>query len=67
VHGSRLGREHRSVATHLIEDHSVDPAWIASATDGAVHGKHDGLHRQTWAYAADLPHPRIRKDGHDGL
>lgn len=66
VHGTRLGREHRSVAAHLVEDHAIDSAWVDSASDAAVHGKHDGLHKRTWAYAADLPHPLTRKDGPDG-
>lgn len=57
THGSKLGREHTSVRHHLAEDHGIDPDWTASATDGAIHGKHDGLHNCTWAYGYDLPHP----------
>jgi hypothetical protein len=56
AHGSRLGREHRSVRMHLVEDHAVEPGWAENASDGAVHGKHDGLHHHVWAYEADLPH-----------
>lgn len=56
-HGSRLGRDHASVRKHLIEDHDADPDWAASASDGAVHGKHDGLHNCTWACDYDLRHP----------
>jgi len=57
LHGSKLGREHTSVRQHLTEDHGIDLDWTASATDGAIHGKHDGLHNCTWAYSYDLPHP----------
>jgi hypothetical protein len=56
VHGSRLGREHLSVRTHLLEDHGVDRQDIADASDGALHGLHDGKHATTWAYSKDLPH-----------
>lgn len=57
IHGSRLGREHRSIRQHLIEDHGADPAEVAARSDGAVLGAHDGAHGRAWAYAADLPHP----------
>lgn len=57
VHGTHLGRDHRSVRQHLAEDHGTDPGWLECASDGAVHGRHDGLHGRTWAYAEDLPHP----------
>jgi hypothetical protein len=57
-HGSRLGRKHSSVRQHLIEDHpGIDPNWARDASDGAIHGKHDGLHNCTWACDYDLPHP----------
>ena len=56
-HGSRLSREHTSVRRHLTEDHDIDADWAASASDGAVHGKHDGLHYCIWACDYDLPHP----------
>lgn len=56
THGSRLGREHRSLRQHLVEDHGTDPGWVLLDNDAAVHGKHDGMHRTTWAYAFDLPH-----------
>lgn len=39
------------------EDHNIDPSWTASASDGAIHGKRDGLHNCTWACDYDLPHP----------
>lgn len=58
IHG-RLGAEHRSVRQHLIEEHGSDPGWAGDASDGAIHGKHDGLHGTTWAYAHDLPHGKI--------
>lgn len=57
THGSRLGREHRSTRQHLIEDHGVSPDQVAAWSDGAIHGHHDGVHRETWAYAYDLVHP----------
>jgi hypothetical protein len=56
IHGSRLGRDHASVRMHLAEDHGTDPGWLECASDGAVHGRHDGQHGVTWAYAKDLPH-----------
>lgn len=56
VHGSRLGRKHRSLRTHLAEDHGMDNAWLRDQSAGGLHGKHDGIHRTTWAYAYDLPH-----------
>lgn len=57
THGTRLGREHRSVRQHLIEDHGENPAKVERWSDGAVHGAHDGAHGATWAYAQNLPHP----------
>lgn len=57
THGTRLGREHRDVRVHLVEDHGVPQEQIDGWSDGAVHGHHDGVHRKTWAYADDLPHP----------
>jgi hypothetical protein len=56
VHGSRLGREHNSLHAHMAEDHETEPGWLEVASDAAVHGKHDGQHHETWAYALDLPH-----------
>ncbi|MGK5677544.1 hypothetical protein [Actinoplanes sp. URMC 104] len=56
VHGSQLGRGHRSLEQHLVEDHGRDADEIAVMSDGAMHGWHDGVHGQTWAYAQDLPH-----------
>jgi diadenosine tetraphosphate (Ap4A) HIT family hydrolase len=56
THGTRLGREHRSVRRHLVEDHGVDQAQVDAWSDGAVHGHHDGVHGKTWAYADNLPH-----------
>jgi hypothetical protein len=56
TYGTRLGREHRSVRQHVVEDHDADPGWAEFSTDGALHGYHDGRHRTTWAYAYDLPH-----------
>ncbi len=56
VHGTRLGREHRSVRMHLVEDHEVEPGFAECASDGAIHGLHDGRHHEVWAYALDLPH-----------
>jgi hypothetical protein len=57
THGTRLGRAHRSVRQHLIEDHGVSQDQVDAWSDGAVHGHHDGVHRTTWAYAEDLAHP----------
>jgi hypothetical protein len=57
VHGTRLGREHRSLDVHLVEDHGADPDEVAKLSDGGAHGDHDGRHGETWAYAKDLPHP----------
>lgn len=57
THGTRLGRDHRSVRRHLVEDHSVDQDQVDAWSDGAVHGHHDGVHGRTWAYAEDLEHP----------
>lgn len=57
THGTRLGREHRSVRQHLIEDHGENPVKVEQWSDGAVHGAHDGAHGVTWAYAQNLPHP----------
>lgn len=57
THGTRLGRDHRSVRQHLVEDHGVSQAQADAWSDGAVHGHHDGVHRDTWAYAHDLVHP----------
>lgn len=57
THGTRLGREHRSVRIHLVEDHGVTQDQVDAWSDGAVHGHHDGVHRTTWAYANDLDHP----------
>ncbi len=56
THGTGLGRDHKSVRMHLAEDHDADPGWLECASDGAVHGMHDGIHGEVWAYAADLPH-----------
>lgn len=56
VHGSRFGRKHRSLRKHLHEDHGVPWQSALGLSDGGAHGRHDGLHRQTWAYAKDLPH-----------
>jgi len=41
----------------MAEDHETEPGWLEVASDAAVHGKHDGQHHETWAYALDLPHP----------
>jgi hypothetical protein len=57
IHGSQLGRGHRDVGRHLVEDHGVAQDLVDSWSDGAVHGHHDGVHRTTWAYAANLTHP----------
>lgn len=57
IHGTRLGREHRSVRTHLVEDHRVDPGWVENASDAQIHGKHDGQHSKTFADSLNLPHP----------
>lgn len=57
THGTRLGREHRSVREHLVEDHGVPQAQVDAWSDGAVHGHHDGVHRKICAYAENLPHP----------
>jgi hypothetical protein len=62
THGTRLGRAHRSVGRHLVEDHGTAPGWVETASPGSVHGKHDRLHAQTWAYADDLPHGPAVKD-----
>jgi hypothetical protein len=56
VHGTRLGRDHRSVRQHLVEDHGCSPGHVGALSDGGVHGMHDGAHGVTWAYAEDLPH-----------
>lgn len=56
VHGSRLGREHRSLRMHLVEDHGCDPGWAENASDGTAHGRHDRRHRRGSAWAEDLPH-----------
>jgi hypothetical protein len=57
THGTQLGREHRSVRQHLVEDHGVRQDQLDEWSDGAVHGHHDSVHSRTWAYAEDLPHP----------
>ncbi len=57
THGTRLGRDHRSVRQHLVEDHGVAQAQVDAWSDGSVHGHHDGVHQLTWAYAKDLAHP----------
>lgn len=57
THGTRLGRDHRSVRRHLVEDHGVHQDQVDAWLDGAVHGHHDAVHRRTWAYAEDLAHP----------
>jgi hypothetical protein len=59
VHGTYLGRRHRSLRRHLVEDHSLPKETAALLSDGGVHGLHDGRHQQTWAYAYDLPHPGL--------
>lgn len=57
THGSRYGREHRSLRQHLVEDHGYTWEQVAAMSDGTLHGTHDWIeHGQTWAYAADLPH-----------
>jgi len=60
VHGSRLGRDHLSLRMHMVEDHGADPGWAENASGAEVHGRHDGEHKVTWAYAEDLPHGRRR-------
>lgn len=62
THGTRLGRDHKSVRRHLREDHGVPWAEIRRMSDGAVHGLHDGAHGTPWAYAYDLPHPVVAAD-----
>lgn len=56
VHGTRLGRDHTSLALHLVEDHGYHVDYVDSLSDGGKHGLHDGEHGTTWAYAADLSH-----------
>lgn len=63
THGTRLGRDHHSLRQHMAEDHAAEPGWLECASDGAVHGRHDGQHDCTWADAYDLPHPVPRRDG----
>lgn len=60
VHGTRLGREHRELGQHLIEDHGYDPAYVHGLSHGGRHGLHDSEHRDIWAYAHDLPHERCK-------
>lgn len=57
VHGTRLGREHRSLRTHMHEDHGY--SIVGDWSDGALHGEHDKVHGKTWAYAFDLPHEPV--------
>lgn len=57
THGSRLGREHRSLRQHLIEDHGKPAPEVDALSDGGIHGWHDGLHGITWAHQYDVPHP----------
>ena len=57
IHGSELGRSHRSVRRHLAEDHGFSPQDLEPLGDGAIGGLHDREHHTTWAYAFDLAHP----------
>jgi hypothetical protein len=57
IHGSELGRSHRSIRRHLAEDHGFSPQDLEPLGDGAIHGIHDRDHHTTWAYAFDLAHP----------
>jgi hypothetical protein len=57
MHGSKLGREHTSLRQHLVEDHDVEPGWAETASDGSVHGLHDGRHRTIGAHDYDIRHP----------
>ena len=56
IHGSRLGREHTSLATHLVEDNRLEGYANHDESAAGAHGLHDRLHDRTWAYAFDLPH-----------
>lgn len=67
VHGTRLGREHKSLKIHLREDHGVRWERARSLSDGEAHGTHDGMHDKTWAYAYDLPHPNRFVSGERAL
>jgi hypothetical protein len=62
VHGSKLGREHCDLATHLVEDHGTDPVLLLDAPDPALQGRHDGLHAVTRACYYDLPHGPAQQD-----
>ena len=61
VHGSRLGREHRSLRQHMCEDHGLTKDELKGVSDAGVDGWHNRLHDKTWAYAFDLPHPEIKQ------
>jgi hypothetical protein len=58
VHGFKLGREHRSVRRHLVEDHGKTEAEVAAMSDGALFGWHDLVaHGIFCADQYDVPHP----------
>lgn len=57
THGTRLGREHRSLDQHLIEDHGVTAEQIAEFAEHQTLVAHDMRHGQAWAHGEDLPHP----------
>jgi hypothetical protein len=57
IHGGELGRSHRSVRRHLVEDHGFNAVDLETLSDASVAGLHDRDHHTTWAYASDLAHP----------